>query len=191
MQTFNQSCLDNHQCYRVLLQAMSRPGKIFTLADAPIQREQALLRLIDTVLDQQVSFGLFDASPELEGQLQLLTGSRTAPLEGADFLLAPSGSSHGQLRTAKRGRLEFPDEGATVVFAVETLSEGNATTGLPLTGPGIKETIHPQIDGLDQRDLDALKEINSDYPLGIDCIFVDRAGQLLCIPRSTRIGGNG
>ncbi|MEA3544779.1 MAG: phosphonate C-P lyase system protein PhnH, partial [Thermodesulfobacteriota bacterium] len=59
-----------------------------------------------------------------------------------------------------------------------------------LSGPGIEDNIYPKIDGLAAQELNQLKEVNTEYPLGIDCIFIDQNGQLMCIPRSTRIGEN-
>lgn len=188
MTKVNQRCLENHQNFRILLQAMSRPGTICSLTAAKNQR-QALLQLLDTLLDQQASFALFAEDPEFVAHLQSLTGSRLDNLQRADFLLALTGSSFDQLRRVKRGRLEFPDEGATVVFAVESISETESKGGLALSGPGIQQTVHRRIQGIDPQDLVALQEINSDFPLGIDAVFIDRAGQLFCIPRSTRIGG--
>ncbi len=185
-----QSCLDNHRCFRVLLQAMSRPGEVFNLPDAVADASEALLRLLAALLDQQSGYCLLEANPELEQQLQLRTGARPVSAEAADFLLAPAGSSHGQLRNAKPGRLEYPDEGATILYAVAELGAGCAASGLTLSGPGIKKRNHPRILGLDNRELGWLKEINSAYPLGVDAVFVDRAGRLLCIPRSTRIKGD-
>jgi alpha-D-ribose 1-methylphosphonate 5-triphosphate synthase subunit PhnH len=188
MRNFQRSCLDNHHCFRVLLQAMSRPGRIFQLPRFTGNAKDALLGVLGAILDPQVSYCLLDFDPDFENRLQIRTGARATKPENADFLLAPSGTSHGKLRRAKGGRLEYPDEGATVLFAVASLSEGTAETGLPLSGPGIKTSHFPRIEGLDVAELEQLKEVNREYPLGIDSIFVDRYGHLLCIPRSTRIG---
>ena len=189
MKNFAESCLDNHRDFRVLLQAMSRPGEIFQLEEGSPGRERTLLRLLDSLLDPQVGFALFEPEPQLEEKLRQQCGVRPAPIEEADFLIAPRGSSDGQLQRAKRGRLEFPDEGATLIFAIEDLCEAGDDSSPCLSGPGIKESIRPRIVGLDRRDLQALAEINQNYPLGIDAICVDRAGKLMCIPRSTRIQG--
>lgn len=187
----SQSCLDNHECFRVLLKSMSRPGKIFQLPDTTEANLVTIVfRLLDTVLDQQVSCCLLDDNKELENQLKLRTGTHFTNAENADFLLALSGDSGGKSLTAKRAQLDFPDEGATILFGVNQLSDGTTTTGVRLSGPGIKDNIHPKIGGLAVQELAWLKEVNAEYPLGIDCIFVDLTGQLMCIPRSTRIGAN-
>lgn len=191
MNNFSQSCLDNHECFRVLLKSMSRPGKIFQLPDATEDNFVTIVfRLLDTVLDQQVSCCLLDDNKELESQLKLRTGTPLTDAENADYLLALSGDSCGKSLTAKRGQLDFPDEGATILFGVKQLSDGTVTTGVGLSGPGIKENIYPKIDGLAAQELNQIKEVNAEHPLGIDCIFIDQIGQLMCIPRSTRIGDN-
>ncbi len=191
MNNFSQSCLDNHECFRVLLKSMSRPGKIFQLPDTTEANfVTTVFRLLDTVLDQQVSCCLLCGNKELENQLKLRTGTHFTDAESADFLLALSGDSYGKSLTAKRGQLEFPNEGATILFGVNQLSNGTKTTGTRLSGPGIKNNIHPKIGGLAAQELIWIKEVNTEYPLGIDCIFIDLTGQLMCIPRSTRIGAN-
>lgn len=191
MEHFSQDCLDSHEYFRVLLKSMSRPGKIYQLPDATeAPFETTVFRLLNAVLDQQSSCCLLDGNSELERELKFRAGVTFTDSERADFLLALAGDSDGKILTAKRGQLDFPDEGATILFGIKQLSAGTAATGVYLTGPGIKDNIYPVIDGLAEQEIDHLKEVNANYPLGIDCIFVDRSGQLMCIPRSTRIGGN-
>lgn len=189
MSSFSQSCLDNHACFRVLLQAMSRPGTIYQLpAISQGDFESSLIRLLDTVLDQQSSCHLVQSDPALEQKIKDHTGTHFTAAESADFILALSGNSQGKVCTAKRGRLDFPDQGATMVFGVKHLESGSQKNGLRLSGPGVKDVIHPGIEGLDKQELVWLKEANSEFPLGVDSIFLDQSSQLMCIPRSTRIG---
>ena len=190
MNPLSNSCLDNHRCFRVLLQAMSRPGQIFKLADSTTDEfETSLLRLLDAVLDQQSTCHLIDDNPELQDKIKELTSTRFSTVEAADFILAQSGSSRGKTVLAKRGRLDFPDEGATILFGVDKLMDGGAAAGCKLTGPGIKNAIYPHIIGLNGDELSQLKAVNGEFPLGVDSIFLDHSGQVMCIPRSTRIGG--
>ncbi|MBU4320319.1 MAG: phosphonate C-P lyase system protein PhnH, partial [Nitrospinae bacterium] len=116
------------------------------------------------------------------------TGSRTANIEDADFVIIPSGGSDGAILHAKRGSLEYPDTGATVIYVVEYLDDrDNGKTIALLKGPGIRNDIAPVIHGLGKNELSHIKEINSEFPLGIDCIFIESANKIMCIPRSTRI----
>ena len=191
MESFAQNCLDNHTCFRLLLQAMSRPGKIFQMPDSfGTTFVTTLIRLLDSVLDQQSSCHLINDNSELEHKIKNRTGVQFTDAESADFLLALSGSSQGKSTSAKRGRRDFPDEGATIIFGIDKLTDGTQETGIKLTGPGIKDTVYPQIEGLGDEELNQLEMINVEFPLGIDSIFLDQDSRLMCIPRSTRFGGN-
>ncbi|WP_321372453.1 phosphonate C-P lyase system protein PhnH [uncultured Desulfuromusa sp.] len=185
-----QDCLDNHTCFRLLLQAMSRPGKIFQMPDAVgTTFITGLMRLLDSILDQQSSFHLINNNAELQHKIKKTTGARFAEAASADFLFALSGNSQGKIMVAKRGRPDLPNDGATIVFGVERLTDGSEETGIKLTGPGIKDAIYPHIEGWGNEELEQLQTVNAEFPLGVDCIFLDQRNRLMCIPRSTRYGG--
>jgi len=190
METSVHSCIDHHTCFRLLLQAMSRPGKIFQMPDAVgTTFVTSLLRLLDSILDQQSGCYLINDNPELERKIKKKTGARFTDAQSADFLLALAGSSQGKTLVAKRGRTDFPNQGATILFGVERLEEGTENTGIKLTGPGIKGAIYPQIEGLADDELIQLQTVNGEFPLGVDSIFLDQSHRVMCIPRSTRFGG--
>lgn len=190
MAALDLSCLDNHRCFRRLLQAMSRPGTLFQLPAADTSGRSPLFRLLDAIIDQQCSCCLIDPDPEWQAQLQQQTGCSFAPLDQADFLLALDGTSRGTLQQAKRGRRDFPDQNATIIYRVDQLAEGTAQSGIQLRGPGINGSIYPSIEGLAETELKQLKSVNLEFPLGIDALFLDRTGQLIGLPRSTRIGAH-
>jgi len=186
-----QSCLDNHTCFRLLLQAMSRPGEILQIPDAVgTTFLTSLMRLLDSILDQQTSCHLINNNPELQGKIQKKIGVQFTDAQSADFLLALSGCSHGKIMLAKRGRPDSPNRGATILFGVERLKAGTEKAGLKLTGPGVNGAVYPQIEGWGADELKQLQTINVEFPLGIDSIFLDQSSRLMCIPRSTRLGGN-
>ena len=89
---------------------------------------------------------------------------------------------------ARRGTLEYPDSGATVIYLVDKLGETGGEADMH--GPGINGTIRPLISGLDQAELGLLRKTNAEFPLGLDALFLDTDGRIMCIPRSTRIGVN-
>jgi alpha-D-ribose 1-methylphosphonate 5-triphosphate synthase subunit PhnH len=152
-------------------------------------KQGGLMIVLETILDPQVSFCLLEEDRELEERVQFQTGAMLASPEQADFLIAPAGCSHGKLSHAKRGRLEFPNEGATIVYVVETLSE-DAEDGVELTGPGIKDKVRINIEGLSADEFKELKSVNREFPLGVDSIYLDRSGRITSIPRSSNIGGH-
>jgi alpha-D-ribose 1-methylphosphonate 5-triphosphate synthase subunit PhnH len=172
--------------FRTLLQAMSRPGRVYVL-DTP--GEKGLLLVLQTLIDHEVTFSVISAEQmRLNQEIVKATGSRAVTLEDADFVIVPSGDSEGKVLRAKRGSLEYPHSGATMVYQVESLE--NKTNGTPncrLRGPGIDNEISACIHGLNKKELMHLQESNSEYPLGVDSIFMDKAGRVMCIPRSSSL----
>jgi alpha-D-ribose 1-methylphosphonate 5-triphosphate synthase subunit PhnH len=178
--------IKDHTLFRVLLQAMSRPGKIYELPQHEVEQQSAVT-LLGCVLDNEVSLAVLDDT-ELESELLRYTNSIKALPESADYIVAAHGTTCGWLTGFKRGTLEYPDVGATVVYLVEALhADGNE---ISLSGPGINGTKFLTISGFDMRELDRLREVNIEYPLGLDVMFIDRDNRIACIPRSTKIGAN-
>lgn len=177
-----------HAVFRTLLQAMSRPGSIHPLptTDPPASAQKHLTDLLDCLFDQEVSYCLAAPDAVLSAKIHECWDAQAVAVEQADFLLVPAGSSHGLLERLKRGTPDFPDQGASVVYQVKSFASGGIAPRL--TGPGIKESAQPSIDGLEAAELKILRQVNSEFPLGVDVICISLSGELLCIPRSTRIG---
>jgi alpha-D-ribose 1-methylphosphonate 5-triphosphate synthase subunit PhnH len=76
-----------------------------------------------------------------------------------------------------------------VIFSLPSLllkAEGKPLSAF--TGPGIREEIvTAPLKGIELRELAYLKEINSEYPLGVDALFIDQGGRVMALPRSTTI----
>ncbi len=175
--------IKTQRIFRTLLQAMSRPGRVYVM-DAP--GEEVLLPVLQTLIDNEVTFAVVgDNHESLKNEIVNATGSRAVAIEDADYVVVPSGDSEGAILRAKRGSLDYPHAGATIVYLVDNLNDGKS--GKPaclLKGPGIEHEISPCINGLNKNDLIHLREINSEYPLGVDALFLDKTGLILCIPRS-------
>lgn len=180
--------------FRILLKAMSHPGKVFPLEKMP--SKNGLMLILQTLLDGEVSFCLLSREKGfLEEKIKSFTGSKETIIEEADFIIIPSGNSQGLINRAKRGTLEYPDRGATAIYCVNSilphsyigLTETNGGFNLSLKGPGINGEITVFLSGISKDEFYHLRKINSDYPLGIDAIFVDSASNIMCIPRSTVI----
>jgi len=45
----------------------------------------------------------------------------------------------------------------------------------------------PEMDGIPIEEFQALMAVNADYPLGVDAFFVRSSGEVMGLPRSTRI----
>jgi hypothetical protein len=100
------------------------------------------------------------------------------------------GGSRGGARLAKRGAPESPEDGATLVYCLESQPAVVCDRlRVRLAGPGIpgRDGIAPEMDGIPIEEFQALMAVNADYPLGVDAFFVRPSGEVMGLPRSTRI----
>jgi alpha-D-ribose 1-methylphosphonate 5-triphosphate synthase subunit PhnH len=170
---------------------MARPGTV-VLAELHEQggRAAAAVTVLEAVLDHEVTFAVCHADAEIEEELLRLTGSRLAAVEEADYVLAfDSGIAHA-LRRAKDGEAEYPDRGATIAMAVNTVS---AVPGkgepLALSGPGVRDSVTVWVEGFGPELQALFRERNRELPLGIDLVLIATDGRFTCLPRYTRIQG--
>ncbi len=187
---------DSQAIFRVLLNAMARPGTVALLPATdprcPLEAGQALAALAQTLLDHEVTFAVDSALPQAEAfthYLTTTTGSRPAEHREADYFFAPGPLEAGRLNTLKRGVLAFPDEGATAIILTSTFAS-EPDTHDTLQGPGIAATLVTNLAGLSQENLTERDQANSELPRGIDLILVDPSGHVVCLPRTTRITRN-
>jgi alpha-D-ribose 1-methylphosphonate 5-triphosphate synthase subunit PhnH len=179
--------------YRSLLKAMSRPGRVFRLeAWGAVSSFATAMAIGECLLGPEVSLCVIGngGAQALQAGLAGATRVRTGPLETADFIFVCGVLSHGGVRLAKRGRLESPEEGATVVYCMDFQPAGISDRfRIRLTGPGIAGPggIAPEMRGIPVEELHQLNAVNADYPLGVDAIFVRPNGELMALARSTRI----
>ena len=176
--------IHDHHTFRIILQGMSHPGKIYSLPGA---HKTGLVDLLGCLMDNEVSFAVID-DREVEASLAQHTGSRPVPPKEADYIIVPHGTTGGMLAGLKRGSLEYPDTGATIIYLVEELGEEKG--GIVLSGPGVKSTISLHVKGIHESEFKYLQKMNSEFPLGIDALFLDKSGRIACIPRSSKIGVN-
>lgn len=180
----------NQRNFRALLQAMSRPGTLgrLQIVDLPAP----IWAVAHCLLDHEVSCCTLAAAhgaPQ-PTELAAATGARQVPLADADFVFVRVGDASAAIQSAKRGRLESPEEAATLVLEVNPRpATASERLRVRLSGPGIAEAdgIAPEMAGIGLAELRALARVNADYPLGVDAIFIGPAGELMCLPRSTRI----
>jgi alpha-D-ribose 1-methylphosphonate 5-triphosphate synthase subunit PhnH len=170
-----------HAVYRAVLAAMSRPGTVHALPPSPGMGP--VVQVLGALLDHEASFCV-PGDEALALEIRRATGGRPAPLAEADFVVFAAGGSGGAVREARRGSFEYPDLGATALYRVHGLApEGGPAV---LRGPGIRDRCSPAM-GLPAAELELLGEVNREFPLGVDAIFLDEDGRVLCLPRSTRI----
>lgn len=108
-------------------------------------------------------------------------GNGTNPGD-ASVLLIYGSSSNGVVLLATRGSEEFPERGATLVYAVAK----GAGTGVRLSGPGIDGELETRLP-LGREELRDRDNACSSWPLGVDILIADQSGRLLGIPRTTHV----
>jgi alpha-D-ribose 1-methylphosphonate 5-triphosphate synthase subunit PhnH len=174
---------------------MARPGKINELrqhisckGNFP-EEHLAVMAVAGTLLDSEVTFApLGDKMKELAPHISLMTESRVAEPEEADFLLSDGLYPATGISCAKRGSLLFPEGGATIILEVEELlADGmDVDTYVVVEGPGVPEKRGFAICGLFPENLALVQEANEEFPLGVDVILVSRSNRVTCLPRSVR-----
>lgn len=161
--------------FEELMWALSRPGQPRELP------AEGFWPLAESLLDRECSFHV-TSDPALDLKMTS-TGARRMPLADADYVFTAIGSSEAveALSTLRIGSLLYPDDAATL-FAPARFGSGQR---LRLTGPGIKDSVTIEIDGID-RAFWHMRTKAIRYPLGWDLYLID-GRRLLGIPRSTTI----
>lgn len=190
---FDSDHLKRQQVFRVLLEALSQPGRVFQLPITLSSSDQwtSLFLILETLLNQEVSYCFLQSEQqkEIARKVSALTKSPEVLFPEADFIICPFGQTRGEIEQAKRGHPEYPDEGATILYRVQfSKNQGSMRTGYLLQGPGIPNIVPlPAMEGFDYHELELLARINREYPLGIDSFFFDPQGRVMGLPRSTNI----
>jgi len=198
---------DSQHIFRVLLNTMARPGKISILPNLainpPAENPYPFLVLL-ALLDREINFsiqGNVKNPEEITRYLQLNTGGKPGEVETSDFIFVYGGSSKGEVYKAKIGSFEYPDRSATIVYAIDSISNftpeyicnytldrraSEEEVSLELSGPGIKEKCILTFSGIGKEEIENLISVR-EYPLGIDAIFCDKKGRIVSIPRSSSV----
>jgi len=184
----SQKIIRDHLTFRIILAAMSHPGKIYRLPEFE-NEETAVVELLRCLLDNEVGVAVV-GDPALESDLLRDTGCRLVSCEEADFIIIGHLADSASLSGCKVGSLEYPDGGATILYLVDGLSKGDG--GIVLSGPGVDDKISLWISGLGSGELSRLQDLNREFPLGVDAMFFVRRrnGRIACIPRSSQMKVN-
>ena len=183
----------NQRTYRYLLESMSRPGRLVRLDAADDAHPYATVLAIGRcLLDQEVSMGAAgsNAIKRIQDMLVAETRVRVDAHDTADYLFVDDQGIDKGIAVAKRGRPDAPETAATLIcFLSDDPAHETDRLRVRLTGPGIGPPlgIMPEMLGVALSTFKALAEANADYPLGVDAFFVRATGDLMALPRSTRI----
>ena len=187
---------DIQKVYRNLLDSMSKPGVINNIKnevdklDVYSDLSKGLMTLSYTLLNIESKFYTKDENDK--NYIKLRTLGKSVGIEKAEFIIMDIAKYTkdeilSTLEKVQIGTLEDPHLGATVVIKTSNLSNDKKYI---LKGPGIKDMAYVDIEGIDMDFFNKRTEIMYEYPLGFDLIFIDSNGNLLCLPRTTKVEVN-
>jgi alpha-D-ribose 1-methylphosphonate 5-triphosphate synthase subunit PhnH len=190
---------DSQATFRVLLDSMSRPGKVSQLPRCAYQAPPRgfcppALTLLKTLCDHRVSFSIGGAHARAEWirYLEVNLATPFTIVENADYVLFDGASYDGGFSRLNRGSREFPESSATALLCVLQVSQEPHDTESPvcdlvLAGPGVKDTIRLSVAGLDPAYATERQKANRHFPLGVDLFLLDPEGRVAGIPRTSTV----
>ena len=179
---------DSQRVFRLVLEAMANPTRVVNIkesADKLYGAHPEFLALAMTLLDNEVSFNTCE-NHSLSEEIASLTLAKREQIDAADFIFVCDPNPQNiknMIENVKCGTLSDPHKSATVIIR----DNGRPAHRLTLSGPGIAGCINI---GATQTMKDAIilrDAQNYEYPQGIDLIFISNKGELLAIPRLTRM----
>jgi alpha-D-ribose 1-methylphosphonate 5-triphosphate synthase subunit PhnH len=184
---------DAQQQFRIILDSMSRPGKINLMPqmdiEPPADINNASVLIGFALLNADASFFVAsDNSAAITPYIALNTTAQPKPVNEADFIFMDGFNDEALIADAKTGTLSYPEDSATIIISVDEIDEDAlaGTVKLTLKGPGVETEKKVSLNGLNPEILNAIKEQNLEFPLGIDVMLTDKSNRILCIPRSNR-----
>jgi alpha-D-ribose 1-methylphosphonate 5-triphosphate synthase subunit PhnH len=112
----------------------------------------------------------------------------TPECQNAEFIWIQDGAHLPSLLSCALGSVEFPETSSTLIIDVNGIEINSESMDAKVwTGPGIKEPIQIDIQGISTAFWRERKELRQMYPCGVDVIFCSST-QIVSLPRSTRIG---
>lgn len=176
---------NQQRVFRLLLDAMARPG---TLADlAPwTDGAPAHAAVLAALCDGEVSIA--DPDGLLSDDDWRFLDCPASETASARFVLARGDAAPGSGFAPMRGTLTAPETGATLLLTASGL--GSAGLRAQLAGPGIAGEREARLGNLHSGWLTCREEWVSFFPLGVDIVVCD-GPRLLALPRTTRVALDG
>jgi alpha-D-ribose 1-methylphosphonate 5-triphosphate synthase subunit PhnH len=184
--------LDLHESqivFRLLLDALSQPGKIFHLPAELVARIPVVEIPLLALLGYDTPFALVGADTSREQLVARATSGRVTDPTAAGYLgvcdprteLFPMGFCLG---TPMR-----PDTAAQVSVQVNGIfaSATESTATLHVSGPGVESANHVRCDGITTGELEFLLRRDWTAPRGLDMWIIGVDGSFIGIPRTSRI----
>ncbi len=183
---------DSQAVFRVLLDALARPGRMLRVAATPALQAAAqqasvapaALAALYTLCDLDTPVWLAQDNPGLSAALRFHTGAPLAhsPAHAA-FAWSAQAEALPPLAQFALGDPQSPEHSSTLLLQVGSLA-GGAT--LQLSGPGIQHSITLAPQGLPARFWQERAALSALAPCGVD-IYLVCGETLVGLPRTTRV----
>ncbi|MGL4454189.1 MAG: phosphonate C-P lyase system protein PhnH [Sarcina sp.] len=177
------------ESYRKVLDSMSRPTKVVQLdnLESPISFNFGSFVIMRILLDTETKFYLEGKNYLKDSErVEILTKAKASGLSTSDFIFVKEEEKEKLpiiIENSRKGTLVDPHLGATIVCEVDEIYLGKRYR---VSGPGINGEEICSLP-ISEYWAHAREEAISDYPRGIDLIFVDKSGKIISIPRTTKI----
>jgi len=179
---------DSQAVFRVLLEALAHPTRVFDIGlDLDVGETAAApaaLAALYAMSDFATPLWLLPDNPVLAGVLRFHTGAPLAakPAEAA-FAWIDQALAVPPLREFCQGSAESPETSTTLFIRVDDLTGG---TPLVCRGPGIENVASMAPRGLPAGFWATRAALAGDFPCGVD-LYLVCGTQLLGVPRTTRV----
>ncbi|NJK97815.1 MAG: phosphonate C-P lyase system protein PhnH [Bacteroidales bacterium] len=182
--------------FRIILDSMARPGKVNNFGEirinAPGEFNPASALVAFALLNRDVTFFSATSAKEFNEYMVVNTHAVPSEIQKADFVFINGAGNGDLLLETNVGILEYPEKSATIIIDVENIYDvpKDQTFEIILRGPGVETEKRVYVRNISLSVLQALKEQNAEFPLGVDVILTDKEGNILCIPRSNNFSWN-
>jgi alpha-D-ribose 1-methylphosphonate 5-triphosphate synthase subunit PhnH len=187
---FADPVLESQRTFRIVLDAVAHPGRIFDLArgpepPAPLHPAAAAVAL--TLVDFETPLWVdLTVGAEARDWLRFHTGAAIVDRPGdAIFAFVADAERPPVFEAFALGSDERPERSATVIVQVEDL---RAREGRRLTGPGIAGETQLAVRGVPAAFWEAMRENHARFPRGVD-VLLSAGTRLAALPRTTRVAG--
>ena len=181
---FTDPVTEAQACFRALLDAMARPGRLHQAGEAlqpPAPLAAATAATLLTLVDAEAPLWLDPAAADAWPWLAFHCGATQAEPGAAAFLCA---LAMPPLDGLNHGSDAGPEDSATLILQVAALGSGRRYR---LSGPGLDGTGLLHVSGLPDDFARQWAANGALFPRGIDLVLC--AGTALCaLPRSTAVG---
>jgi alpha-D-ribose 1-methylphosphonate 5-triphosphate synthase subunit PhnH len=184
---------DSQEVFRVVLEALARPGTAMTLPGGPLEFLPPAIVPVFALADLGTGVCVLQVDgdhPAAGSQhwsdiVATATSAPRWPAELARLVAAVRPVTGDEVRGFRRGSARAPEDAALVSLAVPDVEGGPRRWRL--SGPGVAGAARLAPQGLPDGFVAARAEAVAAYPAGIDFLLATDDGRVVGLPRTTAI----